>query len=75
MKDFWLLWTYQANYSESPIKVSAANEVDAASALYLAFGGTDTSFFREATVFVFTSRPILTLKKGRTVVVLPPDWI
>ncbi len=61
MRPYWLIWTYIANYSEKPFRVTAANPEAAAEVLYGAFSN---EFRAKAKVYVFESEPVLTMVRG-----------
>lgn len=53
MRDFWVLWTYIANYS-GLIRVSATSEEDAAEFMRRRYGD---EFKQKATIYVFDKKP------------------
>jgi len=56
MKNYWVMWTYIANYSE-PIKVLA---IDAKDAIDKVCGYLSADFQKKAHVYVFDRAPVMT---------------
>lgn len=61
MIDFYIMWTYQANYSERPMKIRAHNAKDAIKN-FTSFYSDD--FKNKATVYAFTEPPVSMWKNG-----------
>jgi hypothetical protein len=62
MKDYYVIWTYVANYS-SMMVVSAEDEVSACEKVYAVFG---QDFRKRATVYVWSTPPAYIGKNGPT---------
>lgn len=56
MKTYWVMWTYIANYSERPIKVTAESPEHA---IKLTTGYYSDDFKKKASVYVFDREPVL----------------
>jgi hypothetical protein len=63
MMDFYILWTYSANYSDRPIKIRAHNAQEAVKS-FAKFYSKD--FQDKATVYAFTEPPVGIWKNGGT---------
>ena len=55
MKKFWIMWTYVANFSERPVRVSAKNPAEA---IDIAFSSYSNDFQAKAKFFVFETEPV-----------------
>lgn len=64
MIDFYILWTYEANYSDSPIRIRARNAQDAVKS-FAKFYSED--FQKKATVYAFTELPSCVWKNGNPI--------
>ena len=68
MLDFYILWTYSANYSEKPFKIRAYNAKEAITNFTKYYSD---DFQKRATVYAFTEPPALRLvmawKNGKIV--------
>jgi len=61
MRDYWVLWTYEANYSDLK-KVQAKSAEEAASLRTALFG---PSFQKGATIYVFNTPPVYTREPSK----------
>ena len=64
MQDYYILWTYQANYSDKPLRIRARNAQDAIKS-FTKFYSDD--FQKKATVYAFTELPASMWKRGSIV--------
>lgn len=62
MQDYYILWTYSANYADKPIKVSASNP-DEAVKNFARFFSSD--FQKKAKIYCFSERPISIWNNGK----------
>lgn len=62
MIDFYILWTYHANYSSAPVKIRAYNAKEAVKN-FTSFYSED--FQKKATVYAFTEKPIGVWRDGK----------
>lgn len=61
MQDYYILWTYAANYSDRPVKIRAHNAKEAVRS-FAKFYSDD--FQKKATVYAFTEPPVSMWKNG-----------
>ena len=61
MQDYYILWTYHANYSDKPTKIRAYNAKDAVKN-YVKFYSED--FKKHAKVYAFTEPPVSVWNNG-----------
>lgn len=61
MMDFYILWTYKANYNERPVRIRARSAKEAVKD-FAAFYSED--FKKHATVYAFTEAPIGVWRNG-----------
>ena len=54
MRNYWVFWTYIANYSDKPIKVQAKSAKDAAAQVHSWYG---PEFKEKAKVYIMALEP------------------
>lgn len=62
MNDYYILWTYEANYADKPIRISA-NNPDEAVKNFATFFSSD--FQKKAKVYCFSESPISVWNNGK----------
>lgn len=64
LQDYYVIWTYLGNYSDSPMRIRARSAKDAVESL-VKFYSED--FRKKATVYAFTELPAGLWKDGKIV--------